>query len=63
MSKWIYGYQEKTFWNLDKVVKIKINADMARIELLYDNEGEQWIEYNCPKKFESALNGLFEKLG
>lgn len=57
MSKWIYSQKNKMFWNLDKVLKIRLESN--RIELVYDEDGgSNYVEFDTEKDLLEAWRCL-----
>jgi len=49
-----------TFWNLDKVEKVKLKE--TYILLIYDQDGEQHVEFETKEDLMRAWNELWHKL-
>lgn len=61
MSKWIYSPVNKMFWNLDKVLKIRLESN--RIELVYDEDGgSNYVEFESEKELLQAWHDLGKTL-
>jgi len=60
MSKWIFSPVNMTFWNLDKVEKVKLKE--TYILLIYDQDGEQHVEFETKEDLMRAWNELWHKL-
>lgn len=60
MSKWIFSPKNKTFWNLDKVEKIRLEETC--ILLIYEEDGEQHVEFESKEALLNAWNTLWHNL-
>lgn len=60
MSKWIFSPKNKTFWNLDKVEKIRLEE--THILLIYNEDGEQHVEFETQGDLMIAWNELWHRL-
>lgn len=56
MSKWIFSPKNKTFWNLDKVEKIRLED--THILLIYEMDGEQHVEFETKEDLLTAWDEL-----